>query len=194
MRLYYAEWLVHATLYDEAREQLAGLQPKDVVAPAALLNSPGTSAAYAGAAAPVFAGRSPVERAILASWDDPLWWRGPGTWGYRHWVGPRWRYGAWERSYYEREVALLIRERALGRPTMSAVMEHVASIAGASYYLRVDVHIDRAAYPAVKERLVKLGYSPSLLGGTRPADFRKVVNEELERVTAVIRDAKIQAQ
>ena len=48
--------------------------------------------------------------------------------------------------------------------------------------------------PAVKERLVKLGYSPSLLGGTRPADFRKVVNEELERVTAVIRDAKIQAQ
>ena len=40
---------------------------------------------------------------------------------------------------------LLIRERALGRPTMSSVMEHVASIAGASYYLRIDVHIDRAS-------------------------------------------------
>ena len=48
--------------------------------------------------------------------------------------------------------------------------------------------------PVVKERLVKLGYSPSLLGGTRPADFRKVVNDELERVTTVIRDAKIQPQ
>mgnify|MGYP000961371921 CR=1 FL=1 len=48
--------------------------------------------------------------------------------------------------------------------------------------------------PTVKDRLVKLGYSPSLLGGTRPADFRKVVNDELDRVTAVIRDAKIQPQ
>jgi tripartite-type tricarboxylate transporter receptor subunit TctC len=48
--------------------------------------------------------------------------------------------------------------------------------------------------PTVKERLVKLGYNPALLGGTRPAEFRKVVNDELDRVTAVIRDAKIQAQ
>jgi phosphomannomutase len=61
---------------------------------------------------------------------------------------------------------LLIRERALGRPTMSSVMEHVASIAGASYYLRIDVHIDRAAYPAVKERLATelVGNPPSSIG------------------------------
>jgi len=61
---------------------------------------------------------------------------------------------------------LLIRERALGRPTMSSVMEHVASIAGASYYLRIDVHIDRAAYPAVKEHLATelVGNPPSSIG------------------------------
>ena len=33
----YASWLVHESLYDEALEQLSGLAPGDVVAPAALL-------------------------------------------------------------------------------------------------------------------------------------------------------------
>ena len=62
---------------------------------------------------------------------------------------------------------LLVRERALGRMTMSAVMAHVAEIAGASYYLRTDVHIDRAAYPAAKERLARelVAAPPSNVGG-----------------------------
>jgi hypothetical protein len=37
LRLFYAQWLVHASLYDEALEQLAGLNPNDVAAPASLL-------------------------------------------------------------------------------------------------------------------------------------------------------------
>ena len=37
LRLLYASWLVHESLYDEALEQLSGLAPGDVVAPAALL-------------------------------------------------------------------------------------------------------------------------------------------------------------
>ena len=37
MRLFYAQWLVHESLFDEAQEQLAGLLPGDVVAPASLL-------------------------------------------------------------------------------------------------------------------------------------------------------------
>ncbi len=37
LRLLYARWLVQQSLYDEAHEQLAGLTPSDVVAPAALL-------------------------------------------------------------------------------------------------------------------------------------------------------------
>lgn len=37
LRLLYARWLVHESMYDEAQEQLAGLTPADVVAPASLL-------------------------------------------------------------------------------------------------------------------------------------------------------------
>ena len=37
LRLLYARWLVDGDLYDEAREQLAGLSPQDVVAPTTLL-------------------------------------------------------------------------------------------------------------------------------------------------------------
>ena len=37
LRLLYARWLVHESLFDEAQEQLSGLTPSDVVAPASLL-------------------------------------------------------------------------------------------------------------------------------------------------------------
>ena len=50
------------------------------------------------------------------------------------------------------------------------------------------------ADPVTRDRLVALGYSPALLGGTRPADFRRIVNEELEKVEQVVRDAKITMQ
>jgi hypothetical protein len=53
-------------------------------------------------------------------WADSLWWR--GSFGYyRHgpWLGPRWGVG-WGMQYdarrYEREVAVLIRDRASGKP------------------------------------------------------------------------------
>lgn len=48
--------------------------------------------------------------------------------------------------------------------------------------------------PVTRERLVTLGYNPALLGGTTPAEFRKVVSDELARVEAVVRDAKITLQ
>ncbi|MCR4413422.1 MAG: hypothetical protein NUV77_13460 [Thermoguttaceae bacterium] len=37
VRLWYARWLIHEALYDEAAEQLQGLQPQQVVDPASLL-------------------------------------------------------------------------------------------------------------------------------------------------------------
>ena len=49
---------------------------------------------------------------------------------------------------------LFVRERERGRWPVSAIVEHVHSVAGASFYLRIDVHVDRAAYPALKERLL----------------------------------------
>lgn len=55
-------------------------------------------------------------------WSDPLWWR--GSFGYyRHgpWIGPRWGLGMhWESARYDREVAVLIRDRASGKPLFEA--------------------------------------------------------------------------
>lgn len=61
-------------------------------------------------------------RADRQPWDDPLWWRGGFGYG-RHgpWGGPSWRLGAtWQSPRYDREVAVLIRERASGKPLFEA--------------------------------------------------------------------------
>lgn len=53
-------------------------------------------------------------------WADSMWWR--GSFGYyRHgpWLGPRWGLGVgmqYDARRYEREVAVLIRDRASGKP------------------------------------------------------------------------------
>ena len=62
---------------------------------------------------------------------------------------------------------LFIREREAGRETVSEAVAHLHEIAGPSFYLRTDVHTDRASYPALKARLlVELGErSPETLGG-----------------------------
>jgi phosphomannomutase len=49
---------------------------------------------------------------------------------------------------------LFMREREAGRWPVSAAVQHMHSIAGQSFYLRTDVHVDRAAYPALKARLL----------------------------------------
>jgi phosphomannomutase len=49
---------------------------------------------------------------------------------------------------------LFLRERAAGRWPVSAVLERLHEIAGPSFYRRIDVHIERARYPAVKEHLL----------------------------------------
>jgi phosphomannomutase len=62
---------------------------------------------------------------------------------------------------------LFVRERAAGRASVSDVVAHLHDIAGPSFYLRDDVHTDRAAYPALKARLlVELAqHAPETLGG-----------------------------
>ncbi len=62
---------------------------------------------------------------------------------------------------------LFLRERAAGRWPASRAIEHLHEIAGPSYYHRVDVHVDRAVYPAVKERLLVelVEKAPAALGG-----------------------------
>jgi len=66
-----------------------------------------------------------ITRYERSPWDDPLWWRGGfGPWHYRPWmapypwVGPNyWRWGGYrDTPQYDREVALLLRDRASGTP------------------------------------------------------------------------------
>jgi phosphomannomutase len=62
---------------------------------------------------------------------------------------------------------LFLREKAAGRWPVSRAIERFHELAGPSFYQRVDVHIDRDAYPALKERLfVELQeHAPADLGG-----------------------------
>jgi phosphomannomutase len=48
---------------------------------------------------------------------------------------------------------LFIRERAAGRWPVSSAIAHFHELAGPSFYERIDIHVDRDAYPAMKERL-----------------------------------------
>lgn len=65
-----------------------------------------------------------VTRQDRSPWDDPLWWRGGfGVWQVRPWPGPVWG-GTWVRvdanPRYEREVAVLLRDRSSGQPLYEA--------------------------------------------------------------------------
>ena len=67
-----------------------------------------------------------IGRAEVSPWDDPLWWR----WGGGYWRSPSWRaprsafYGGfnsnWYSQRYERNVAVLLRDRASNAPLFEA--------------------------------------------------------------------------
>jgi len=64
---------------------------------------------------------------------------------------------------------LFLRERLAGRWPVSKAVAHLHEIAGPSYYLRTDLHTDRASYPALKERLMGelAQHAPETLAGLR---------------------------
>jgi phosphomannomutase len=49
---------------------------------------------------------------------------------------------------------LFLREKAAGRWPVSKALAAFHELAGPSFYRRVDVHVERAAYPALKDRLL----------------------------------------
>ena len=80
---------------------------------------------------PVAAGQQPdvlvqvgarTSQTTLQPWADPLWWRGGfGYWRATPWNSPRWGlHLRAEFPRYEREVALLIRDRSSGKPLFEA--------------------------------------------------------------------------
>ncbi len=62
---------------------------------------------------------------------------------------------------------LFISEREKGRWPVSAAVAALQERFGQSFYLRTDVHVDRAAYPALKDRLLVelVDQAPSSVGG-----------------------------
>jgi phosphomannomutase len=64
-------------------------------------------------------------------------------------------------------IDLFLRERAAGRWPASSAIAQFHELAGPSFYLRVDVHVERAAYPETKRRLLVdlAADSPSELAG-----------------------------
>ena len=64
-----------------------------------------------------------ISRTEVSPWDDPLWWRGGFGYYPRRgpWIGPRFAfYTRYEPPTYEREVGLLLRDRASGKPLFEA--------------------------------------------------------------------------
>lgn len=67
-------------------------------------------------------------------WADPIWWRGGwGPWRHGPWMSPSWslRWQSGLRSTrYDREVALLLRDRITGKPLYEAHASHEGFTAG----------------------------------------------------------------
>jgi len=62
---------------------------------------------------------------------------------------------------------LFLREKARGVWPVSKIVSKFHELAGPSFYLRIDVHVDRAIYPATKQRLIEglKGEPPTELAG-----------------------------
>lgn len=107
--------------FDRLPSQQADPERQRMLETAALpaLEAAGFRAAAAGATPDVTVQLGArITRTEYAPWDDPLWWRGGfGAWRHRPWPSPYWGVGIHaDSTRYEREVALLIRDRASGEP------------------------------------------------------------------------------
>jgi predicted small secreted protein len=89
-------------------------------------------------------------------WDDPLWWHGGfGYWRYAPWGGPGWGLSArfYDRPRYDREVAVLLRDRASGKPLFES---HASNESGT----RVDGAELSAMFEAALADFPRLGLNP----------------------------------
>ncbi len=98
----------------------------------------------------------------LQLWDDPLWWRGGfGPSRYGPWMSPRWgvgagfgpRFSGLRSERYEHQVALLIRDRASGKPLFEA-----RAVSEGSSPARAEVY--GAMFEAALTDFPKLGINP----------------------------------
>jgi hypothetical protein len=91
-------------------------------------------------------------------WDDPIWWRGGfGYWRHGPWPGPAWgASGYWARidgPRYDREVAVLLRDRASGKPLFESHAAYESASPG-------DKRVVQALFEAALTDFPKQGANP----------------------------------
>jgi len=88
-------------------------------------------------------------------WDDPFWWRGGfGYWRGAPWPGPNWALSArYERPSYDREVAVLVRDRSSGKPLFESHASNESSF-------RLDPPLLSAMFEAALTDFPRLGINP----------------------------------
>jgi hypothetical protein len=91
-----------------------------------------------------------------SAWNDPLWWRGGfGYWRYGPWLSPRWSLSARsDFARYDREVAVLLRDRASGKPLFEARAVNEGNLDGA------DATTLAAMFEAALMDFPRLGINP----------------------------------
>ncbi len=124
-------------------QQARGARQAELEAAAArALEVAGLRPAAAGAQADVVVQLGArISRTEISPWDDPLWWR----WGAGYWRSPAWRpqsragfYPYFHADYstrYERNIAVLLRDRASGTPLYEAHAQTDGASAGDSVLL-----------------------------------------------------------
>jgi hypothetical protein len=137
------------------QERAAETEVLETAARAALLKAGFTPAAEGQTPDVLVQVGARSSRAEAQPWDDPLWWRGSmGYWRYRPWGGPSWHLGMYSTpTRWEREVALLIRDRTSGQP----LFEARASSEGG---LRLDDQVLAAMYQAALMDFPRRGINP----------------------------------
>lgn len=92
-------------------------------------------------------------RTEYGPWNDPLWWNGGfGRWRGGPWRGPHWHVGAswyYQSPRYDREVALLLRERSSGRPLYEARASSEGNYSGVEGLLKPLFDAALYDFPAV---------------------------------------------
>ena len=88
-------------------------------------------------------------------WDDPFWWRGGfGYWRHGPWVSPRWGISMrYDFPRYESQVAVLIRDRATGKPLFE-------TRAATDSNMRADSAVFGALFSAALMDFPRLGMNP----------------------------------
>ena len=106
-----------------------------------------------------------VTRYERSPWDDPFWWRGHYGWGW----GPGWHRGSrfglgmhYSPPYYEREVAVLIRDRKTGAPLYETRASSEGGYSASEPLLAAmfDAALKDFPQPAVNPRRVSVQLAP----------------------------------